>query len=245
MKICLRVSDKSSTCSGAPRPFFVKDKAELLRKCGKSLLNFKSASEILIFGDNLKSETIEFYRKIIPNATILNSPDVLGNSGTFKRVIEHLKKSNYDPDEVLLLTEDDYLYSGHSLDETVHNFYTEIAPKFNIPCFLHPTDYPDRYSDRGDLKHRLFLNNRIGYFREIKYTTFTYFCRMSDFQKMLYYIEVYVNHIPVTMCIDGLFSSIFHIEEALCFSPIPGMGAHLHQKSLPFYTDWEKAYSTA
>ena len=59
MKIILKVTDKLETCSGIPRPDFVKDKDELLRKCGRSLLNFESADWVYVFGDNLKEETCD------------------------------------------------------------------------------------------------------------------------------------------------------------------------------------------
>lgn len=242
MKIVLRACDNNETCSKVKRPSFVKDKVELLQKCGKSLLNFKSCDWIYVFGDNLKQETCDFYMKTFPNVSVFNTDHNLGNSGTFRRAIDFIKENKFNDDEVFLFTEDDYLYTGPQLDKTIENFYRDVRPKYNIPCFIHPTDYPDRYHDRGDLKYRILLNKGVGYFREVKYTTFTYMCSLSDFKKMLYYIDIYVNNIPVTLSIDGLFSSIFHIEEALCFSSIPSMGAHLHETTLPYYRNWENEY---
>jgi hypothetical protein len=242
MKIVLRACDKNDTCSGVKRPPFVTNKEELLKKCAKSLLNFSSCDEVFVFGDNLKPEMCEFYKSTLPNLSIFNTDHNLGNSGTFKRAIKFVRESSFNDNEIFLFTEDDYFYLNQKLDKTLDNFYKDVRTKYNIPCFFHPTDYPDRYFDRGDLKLRILLNNDIGYFREIKYTTFTYICKLSDFKKMLYFIDIFVNNIPVNMCVDGLFSSIFHVEEALCFSPIPTMAAHLHETTLPYFVDWESEY---
>jgi hypothetical protein len=104
-------------------------------------------------------------------------------------------------------------------------------------CFVHPTDYPDRYLRVEEMMTRkLIFLGLTGHFREIYNSTGTFMGKVKTFKKY----ENELNEFAFT-CDDGKFSENVFRKTPL-FSPLPGLATHMHEGVMPFYVDWKAVY---
>lgn len=167
-----------------------------------------------------------------------------GNQASWEFMINY---TTHEPsiqlNTLLFLLEDDYIYETHMLSDTIKFFAS------HNPCFVHPTDYPDRYS--------MSINNDDGFitmvagetcvWRSITSTTVTYACRLKT---LIAFRDILMN--PNNDW--GLSNEIRRrAGNAVFFSAIPSHGAHTETlqikntksakfqiRTAAYYKDWWK-----
>ena len=165
-----------------------------------------------------------------------------GNQESWEHMMHYTKhNTNITSNTILFLLEDDYIYEAEMLLDTIEFFAS------HNPCFVHPTDYPDRYKmdineDDGQIT---VVAGKTRLWRSITSTTVTYACRLRTFLAF----EDIIMH-PKN---DWGASRDVRLRggNAVFFGPIPSHGAHTETLLLPsedqsssnihtaaYYKDW-------
>jgi hypothetical protein len=165
-----------------------------------------------------------------------------GNQASWEYMMNYTKyNKEVQPDTILFLLEDDYIYEATMLSDTIEFFAS------HNPCFVHQTDYPDRYhwDINDDDGHITVVAGKTRLWRSIPSTTVTYACRFRTFLAF----EDIIMH-PNS---DWKASHNVRIRagNAVFFSAIPSHGAHtetllLHNeenvdnkiRTAAYYKDW-------
>jgi hypothetical protein len=260
--IIYRTCEKFNPTNGS-RPNWCQDK-EFKNKCLKSLAaGLKDQIyKFIVIGDKLSQESIDRIKSIIPNADIRNFEEGLGNQ---KSLFQSycVADSLINDKDVVFFCEDDYLFLPKWFSNMNH-FFANIGNRFE-DSFYHPTDYPDQYRDDRTRRSYIFINPNGGWFREVDSTTCTKACSVKTYKK---YSELMKDCAikkkigynqqaePVyndTGADDGRLSEIFGHKNsagyiklnqtAVCFSPIPGDSAHIHEGTTSHFIDWKNIYN--
>lgn len=158
---------------------------------------------------------------------------VFGGMGNLIKVTDYISSKGHKDDDVILLLEDDYLFSEDGLKRWAHACSS-------IDGFVAPFDHPDRYYRDDDLFFRtteIIVNNDV-HFRNIESTTSVVGGRYEFFRKtaMLRKIprfhvwffwpgRIFGKELP---SIDRVFYRRAYLYKRIkLFSPIPGFAAHL------------------
>ena len=165
-----------------------------------------------------------------------------GNQASWEYMMNFTKHNEQiSLDTILFLLEDDYIYEADMLRDTIDFFVS------HNPCFVHPTDYPDRYrmNINDDDGHIIIVAGRTRLWRSITSTTVTYVCRMRTFLAFEDIIMQPKNDWGASHDVRSRGGN------AVFFSPIPSLGAHtetlrLHHKNerisegdtAAYYKDW-------
>lgn len=241
VNIIFRTCDKVKSVHGTDRPFNM-SKEQVINYCFVSLarsLRFCEAktdlsNDIIIVGDELTDQRIEWYKlykpKIIYNDSFTNGPSI-------RKTFEIAK--DLPDDEWIYFCEDDYLH----MDESFWHIY-EFFDNKNVylkdfdskDLFIHPVDYPDRYSRDEDFyqKWHIFIS-KFSHWRQIYNTTYTFLCSVKSFKK---YYDIFIE--SAENWDDGLFSEkVYWRDDVICLSPMPSLACHMHEVSMSPFIDWQ------
>lgn len=140
-----------------------------------------------------------------------------GNRASWDHMLNYIKyNEEVKPDTILFLLEDDYIYETDMLYDTIEFFAS------HNPCFVHPTDYPDRYrwNINDDDGHITIVAGKTRLWRSITSTTLTYVCRFKTFLAFEDIIMQPNNDWEASHDIRN------RAGNAVFFSAIPSHGAH-------------------
>lgn len=234
IKILFRACNLVSAVNGgqSARPLSL-DKDTIIKICALSVKKcFKNIDhDFVLIGDRLDSNILGFLQKTLNPSEIFNSSEPLGSGGSLLKSSEIA--NTISDDTIVFFCEDDYLYLEDVFSDKLCDFVSFASKNINSPWFIHPTDYPDQYTRSFDRSFLIALPS--GYWREVSSTTGTFLCSAKDYKKFYSYF----NQCFESSDKDGNLSKIFK-KEALCFSPIPSIGTHLHIGTMPYYIDWNK-----
>lgn len=246
--------------SNKPSRPFCQDKTALVMTCFLSLVKAIEVVKnnvdinIHVVADALSPPLISFFES---HKCVLHH-GVYGNDDSLRtcfRLALTLPNEDY-----VYFCEDDYLHTESALQEMtalilhrqiILTFqpkkyrWVDILQRFNdLPLFIHPSDYPDRYTDRGRSRFSLIFQSPIPpytHWRQIQNSTFTFATQVKN-----------IRHFEKTFmasCVgahDGLLSRLFRgwplLPKSLCVSPIPSLAAHLHTHTLPRGGEWESLF---
>ncbi len=165
-----------------------------------------------------------------------------GNQASWEYMMNHTKHNkDIHLDTILFLIEDDYIYEVTMLSDTIEFFAS------HNPCFVHQTDYPDRYfmSINDDDGHITVVAGKTRIWRSITSTTVTYACRLRTFLAF----EDIIMHPNNDWHASGAIRR--RAGNAVFFCAIPSHGAHTETLLLPneskswsnivtaaYYKDW-------
>jgi hypothetical protein len=233
IKIIYRVCDAVNSLhrgvdgSENPRPNGM-SKSQVIKACAKSLKDSVKEidHEFHLIGDMVSQELWSFLLTELNPVYSENSLQKLGGLGSLIKCAEIAK--SFDDNDFVYMVEDDYLHDPMSFHRIFD--FLEFSKQIDIPWFIHPSDYPDQY--RKPKRSYIFQTN-TGYWREVSSTTFTMLFLAKTFKK--FYSNF--NKACVGVGDDGIFSQIFG-NEALCFSPLPGIATHLHTGTYSNYVNW-------
>jgi hypothetical protein len=165
-----------------------------------------------------------------------------GNQASWEYMMNYTKHiKEIKPDTILFLLEDDYIYEADMLYDTIEFFAS------HNPCFVHQTDYPDRYrmNINDDDGHITVVAGKTRLWRSITSTTVSYACRFRTFLAL----EDIIMHPNSDW---GASHNVrARVGNAAFFSAIPSHGAHtetlllLNEKNAyskieysAYYKDW-------
>jgi hypothetical protein len=196
------------------------------------------------FQDDMYKRLVKWFEAIytpyIQAVHIIRTPG--DNQRSWEYMMNHTKyNEDVQLDTILFLLEEDYIFEETMLVDTIEFFAS------HNPCFVHPTDYADRYtmnvnSDDGKLT---LVAGKTRIWRSITSTTVTYACRLRTFLAFEDMIMQPKNdwHASNNVRQRG--------GNAVFFCAIPSHGAHTatllwrkEQKPVvtvafgPFYKDW-------
>jgi hypothetical protein len=233
IRVLFRTCDNVSAVNGGDscRPLLLK-KEEILRVAANSLSQcLKNADhEVYLIGDGLRDETVSFLTGVFETENVFNSQTRLGSGGSLLAASNMV--SDFNEDDIVFFAEDDYLFIPEVFSTRLLDFIKFANSEIKTPWFIHPTDYPDQYTRSFNRSYIIQTNS--GYWREVSSTTGTFLCRAKDYMLFKDYFDECYN----SQDKDGNLSKIFG-KNALCFSPIPSIGTHLHIGTMPNYIDWE------
>jgi len=165
-----------------------------------------------------------------------------GNQASWEYMMNYTKYiKDIKLDTILFLLEDDYIYEADMLYDT-----TEFFASHN-PCFVHQTDYPDRYKwdINDDDGHITVVAGKTRLWRSIPSTTVTYACRFRTF---LAFEDIIMHPNSDWKASQNVRT---RVGNAAFFSAIPSHGAHtetllLHNErdasskiaTAAYYKDW-------
>lgn len=228
INIIYRTCDVVEAVHGTPRPYGL-TKTKLIDLCFKSLVDSLQDIEfdMTILGDRLSDERIKFFQPWCHN--LYN-----GELGNGKSIAECFTlASKLHDEEWVYFCEDDYLHQNFSL-----KWILDFIQNFNYEnLFIHPVDYPDRYTRLEDVNTRwhLFKSNHC-HWRQIYNTTYTFLCQVKTFKK---FFDIFMKSAPDWN--DGLFSEqVYKRNDVLCLSPIPSLACHMHEVCMSPFVDWKK-----
>jgi hypothetical protein len=269
MHVIYRLCDKVDAVNGLPRPFGLKKKEVIQTCFTSLIRAFSGIHwSMTILADDISQETREFVSShapanfdlqditeavknnggklppILPNVQapdgkiansnyirLLESNPPLKNEGSILRSFE-VADTIQDDNSWVFFLEDDYLLdAGNFMNRFVDFLMFADSFKFALPIFVHPSDYPDQYTRL--LSRNYIFQTRFGYWREVSSTTFTFLAQVKGYKHFAEHFKscaVGAN--------DGKLSSIFK-KDALCFSPLPGLAAHMHEGVMSNYINWE------
>lgn len=185
--------------------------------------------EVYIVGDRLSKEIEFFLKNTFKCVLFFNSTEELGSGGSLLKSSEIA--SSFSDDDLIFFAEDDYLYNKETFSKKLIDFVNFAKSNFQFDWFIHPTDYPDQYT--RSVNRSYIFQTKSGYWREVSSTTGTFLCLGKSFNKFKkYFDECFISNDK-----DGNLSKIFPLE-ALCFSPLPGIGTHMHHGTYSNYVDW-------
>lgn len=233
IRVLFRTCDNISAVNGGDwcRPLGL-NKEQILRVAANSLSECLSGEEheIYIIGDVLQDETVSFLKSVFKTENILNSQTRLGSGGSL--LVASNLVPDFDDEDIVFFAEDDYLFLPEVFHARLLDFVKFANEAIKTPWFIHPTDYPDQYT--RSFNRSYIVQTDSGYWREVSSTTGTFLCRAKDYMLFKDYFDECYN----SQDKDGNLSKIFG-NNALCFSPIPSIGTHLHLGTMPNYIDWE------
>jgi hypothetical protein len=211
-----------------PRPEGV-SKSKLIKICARSLKNSLNNFDhkIYLIGDRVSDELWSFLLNELNPVFSENSTEKLGGLGSLIKCKEIVDMLN--DDDFVYMLEDDYLHDEKSFYRIFD--FIEFSKQIDTPWFIHPSDYPDQYRKP---KRSYIFQTKTGYWREVSSTTFT----MMFFAKTFKQFSKNFKEACVGVGDDGIFSKIFG-EEALCFSPLPGIATHMHTGTYSNYVNWD------
>lgn len=235
IQIIFRTCDKVGSLNGLPRPFNL-TKPEVIRGCFRSLLRALPKNkpiQIHLVADDLSSETIGFFDDELEHHSLKENTlvyhDKYGAENSLRKCFELAMQA--DDEDIVYLVEDDYLHIPNSLQPMI-KFAETYA------CFVHPTDYPDRYTRTEDRFRRWLIFPGEGvHFREIANSTFTFLGKAKLFKE-----HSSVMFMSCKNSDDGFLSSMVFGKTPL-FSPIPGLATHMHENVMSPFTDWQAIWN--
>jgi hypothetical protein len=235
MKIVYRICDIVNSLhrgldgSDNPRPNGM-SKTEVIKICARSLKDSVKNIDhkFYLIGDRVSKELWDFLINELNPFFSENSSEPLGGLGSLAKCGEIA--TSFNDNDLVYMVEDDYLHDADSFSRIID--FVDFAKQFNVPWFVHPTDYPDQY--RNPKRSYIFQTN-TGYWREVSSTTFTMLFLAKNLKQ--FYSNFRESLIGVGD--DGIFSKIF-MDKAICLSPLPGIATHLHTGTYSNYIDWNK-----
>ena len=185
--------------------------------------------EFYIIGDRVSEQTkLSLIENLNPKNVYFHTNE-LGNMGVF---LESSKLAmTFDDNDIIFFAEDDYLYDSSVFYTRLKDFIDFADLNISLPWFIHPTDYPDQYSHF--LSRNYIHQTKSGYWREVSHTTGSFIC----YKKYYKMFNTFIDECYLNRSADQGMSSLFK-DKALCYSPIPSIGTHLHLGTMPEYVNW-------
>jgi hypothetical protein len=182
----------------------------------------------------------QIYEPYVLSMMIMRAP--AGNQKSWEFSINYIKRnSQIGLDTIVFQLENDYVCESDMLKDTIEFFAS------HNPCFVHPTDYPDRYTMpiNNDDQHITVVAGRTRVWRSITSATVTYACRLRTllaFDHVLFQPNNDWANSQLIRKLGGnaaIFSAIpshcAHLETALrSHGPLDGI------QVAAFYKDWWK-----
>ena len=111
--------------------------------------------------------------------------------------------------------------------------------------FIHPCDYPDRYSrpdpftGLSDDRYAIFRSG-LCHWREVPSATYTWLMRAEVLRRHAALFRDNIDHHARFGTGDQYWGEVvFQREDALCISPLPGLSTHLHEGVMSPLIDWK------
>ena len=253
LNVFYRLSDK-----GNPKQKL--DNAGKMACLENAVSEFGKLSMFVIL-DNCNNDTVNLIKK----KGLKYIQTSLGNSGSFKFMVNHIK-DNLDVDDYVYLLEDDYLHLAGSKNILLEGL--------KIADYVSLYDHPDKYILRvnggnplnvDDLQQTRVFLTKSTHWREINSTTMTFACRVGTLIEDLKIWEKYSNgtgnpndfFIFLTLTQNGFGDAlkmlllgdnkiariiasnlIFRKKKRKLISPIPSKATHAELKWLAPLVDW-------
>lgn len=231
LHVIYRLCDRVPSLHGLPRPWYL-DKKSLIRICAptlaKSLQNMNHTTTIV--GDTVSQDTWDFALRTFKPENTFNFDSPAGDGKSLLKASEFAMTT--DDEDWIYFVEDDYLHDFSYFGSRVVDFINMIAHlNLALPCFMHPTDYPDQYKNP---KRSYVFQGNTGYWREVSSMTHTFMVQAKNYKKFVnFFRECHLEDGN-----DGKMSTIFR-KEALCFCPLPGVASHMHLGTISNYINWQ------
>lgn len=230
MIIYFRACEKQETISYVTR-FNNENKTEILRNCWSALnSSINDSDTVILVEDNVSEETLEYITSTskAKETIVVSVPE--HNWEVHQHTVDLIKTleeyANKYPDELHYIVEDDYLH----IPGAVRLLQANLE---NWQGFAVSYDYPDRYVDIVDCKVILGLDR---HWRTINSSTMTVIAKGKVW---LQHIEDLKAAAPTSN--DKVFEQLY--KNTPCISPLPSLSAHLTDRHLSPFIDWNKLWN--
>lgn len=249
-RVVFRACDEVYALHNRPRPFGL-DKRGVIALCFQSLVKAigRFPHEIIVLGDRLSGETLEFFEDF--PVSIVN--ETLHNDRSIQRSFQIA--GTFSDDDWVYLCEDDYFHVPHAFEfiddfllnrDSILDTEPGAAPNHaltenlrDLPLFIHPPDYPDRYKPTQRRPSFLFVSRHC-HWRQISNTTFTFLAQARTIRTFRPLLDRTVDGADDALLSRLLYASESYEDKALCISPVPGLATHMHDGVLTPLVDWKE-----
>ena len=157
------------------------------------------------------------------------------DTGNGASLLENFEAAKGSQEDLFLFTEDDYLYTSGAI-ESMMKSYVELSHVMNKKVLLHPSDYPDRYTECEPAYIFLAGGN---HWRSTTKTTCTFMVHRELMEQNWKLFEALGHYgedpaISEESTINKILNGTFR-----GFSPIPSLAIHLqYESTIPPFTQW-------
>lgn len=238
---------------------FAGDKQELLDVCQRSMDDSLAGVDVLAVINGSTPEYTELIRAKYPavhhvaepcdRQDAANGKLVYGGTGSFFAMYDHMLKRGHSDEDVILILEDDYLFTPGGLARWVSGIR-------RFDGLVSPYDPPDRYRRTDDAyarRTRVWAHDNI-HWRQIESTTSTIGGRFKHFRRAqlaaklprprfrrLHAGYLLGRELP---SIDRVFYRRCHFWLGIdLYCPLPGVATHLATDQLSIGVDWEARFN--
>jgi hypothetical protein len=230
MIIYFRACEKQETISYVTR-FNNTSKTDILKRCWKALnIGINDSDTVILIEDQVSENTLKYLKDTCntSNLEIVNVSDhsweVHQHTVTLIEVLE--KNSIKHPEELHYIVEDDYLHVPNSVRIMQENLKQWDG-------FAVSYDYPDRYSNPVPARVLLGVDR---HWRTINSSTMTVLAKGKTW---LTCIDALKDAAPTSN--DKVFETLY--KNIACISPLPTLSAHMTDRHLSPFIDWNKLWN--
>lgn len=192
--------------------------------------------KLTIIDDHSSDKLLLDMARIVDSHKIWYTTIQMQKTGNGASLLANFEDAQASMDDLLLFTEDDYLYTSDAIEEMLiayHNFTFLLNKK----VILHPSDYPDRYLECEP--SYIFLAGKH-HWRNITKTTCTFMIHRELMEQNWQLFTALGGYgedptISEESTINKLLTGTFR-----GFSPIPTLAVHLqYESTIPPFTLWD------
>lgn len=210
--------------------------------CLENCIKVFGSSNLIVFADNCKPETLEKLRKY----PIVLKETQIGSSGQSWKMVANYALQNYDNPDVVYFLEDDYLHRAHS--ETV------ILEGLTIGDYVTLYDHLDKYMEKsiggnpmvkngGELTRVLLTKST--HWKITNSTTMTFACKVKTLREDWVIFDEFTKEShphddQIFYKLQGIKKLKYKIfgKRRKLVVPIPGYSTHIEPSVLSPLIDW-------
>lgn len=211
-------------------------KHEIVKVCVSSLVNSinqvkKHYIRLVVLDDHSSKEAVDDIKQILSHCKFhyefIPITDGTGNGHSMSKVYEQVEKKAID---LWYHIEDDYLHMPDAIEDMIDTV-TQFEPLLKKQIAINPHDDIWRYTKQIYQSYILLGPHR--HYRTVKHTTYTCLASYSLYVK---YKNVFQDLVKMTVNKEGwvednTINKIWNQDDVMLFSPIPGLGFHIMDKS--------------
>ena len=248
MKYCvvLRVCETGDAVNQLPRPWGLSKRQTILLTLRSLVASLEAADieyGIYVVEDGISDALGDELSKWAEAIVSTDEQGVCGSLSKSYEVAQGFSDGNW-----VYFCDDEYLHRGvcmQYIDELLSGATEYLQSYDRELLFIHPCDYPDRYSrpdpftGLSDDGYSIFRSG-LCHWREVPSATYTWLMRAEVLRRHAALFRDNIDH-HARFGTGGQYwgEVVFQREDALCISPLPSLSTHLHKGFMSPLIDWK------
>ena len=244
--VVLRVCETGDAVNQLPRPWGLSKRQTILLTLRSLVASLEAADieyGIYVVEDGISDALGDELSKWAEAIVSTDEQGVCGSLSKSYEVAQGFSDGNW-----VYLCDDEYLHRGvcmQYIDELLSGATEYLQSYDRELLFIHPCDYPDRYSrpdpftGLSDDGYSIFRSG-LCHWREVPSATYTWLMRAEVLRRHAALFRDNIDH-HARFGTGGQYwgEVVFQREDALCISPLPSLSTHLHEGFMSPLIDWK------